>query len=86
MAIQFLLPCIIILYGAVPTITGSKLQCSVYTRLKTLQDVGIADQRKAGKLGRDESIKQFSTQLHPIHIFFAKQGVLFIMKTLENER
>jgi len=29
------------------------------------QDVGIADQQKAGKQGRDDSIKQFSTQPHP---------------------
>ena len=27
------------------------------------QDVGIADQQKAYKQGRDDSIKQFSTQL-----------------------
>ena len=28
-----------------------------------LRDVGIADQQRAGKQGRDDSIKQFSTQL-----------------------
>jgi len=32
--------------------------------IKMLRDVGIADQQKAGKQGRDDSIKQFSTQLH----------------------
>jgi len=39
------------------------------TRLKLLEmqhrDVGIADQQKAGKQGRDGIIKQFSTQPHP---------------------
>ena len=30
---------------------------------KTLRDVGIADQQKTGKQGRDDSIKQFSTLL-----------------------
>jgi len=29
----------------------------------------IADQQKAGKQGRDDNVKQFSTQLHPVHIF-----------------
>jgi len=28
----------------------------------------IADQHKAGKQGRDDSIKQFSTQLHPTYL------------------
>ena len=37
-----------------------------------LQDVGIADQQKAGNQGRDDSIKQFSTQLHPIHLSTVK--------------
>ena len=31
--------------------------------IKMLRDVGIADQQRAGKQGRDDSIKQFSTQL-----------------------
>jgi len=35
---------------------------------KTLRDVGIADQQQAGKQGRDDSIKQFNTQLHPIYL------------------
>jgi len=33
------------------------------------QNVGIADQQKVWKKGRDDSIKQFSTQFHPVHIF-----------------
>jgi len=34
-----------------------------------LQDIGIADQQQAGKQGRVDSLKQFSTQLYPVHIF-----------------
>ena len=30
-----------------------------------LRDVGIAEQQKVGKQGRDDSIKQFSIQPHP---------------------
>jgi len=30
--------------------------------------VGIADQQKAGKLDRDDSIKQFSMQPHPTYL------------------
>jgi len=37
-----------------------------------LQDVGITDQQKAGKQGRDDSIKQFGTQLHPTYLSTAK--------------
>ena len=29
----------------------------------------MADQLKAGKRGRDDSIKQFNTQLHPTYLF-----------------
>jgi len=36
------------------------------------QDVGIADKQKAGKQGRDDNIKQFSTQLHPTYLFTVK--------------
>jgi len=36
--------------------------------LKMLRDVGIADQEKAQKQGRDDSIKQFSTQPHPTYL------------------
>jgi len=32
------------------------------------RDVGIADQQKAWKQGRDDSIKQFSTQLRPTYL------------------
>jgi len=38
-----------------------------------LQDVGIADQQNAGKQGRDDSIKQFSTQVHPVYLFTVKE-------------
>jgi len=37
-----------------------------------LQDVGIVDQQKAYKQGRDDSIKQFSTQLHPTYLWCGK--------------
>ena len=33
-----------------------------------LRDVGIADQQKAQKQGRDDSIKQFSIQPHPTYL------------------
>ena len=33
-----------------------------------LQDVGIADQQKAWKQGRDDSIKQFGMQPHPTYL------------------
>jgi len=36
--------------------------------LKMLRDVGIADQEKAQKQGRDDSIKQFSIQPHPTYL------------------
>ena len=32
------------------------------------QDVGIADQQKSYKQGRDDSIKQFSIQPHPTNL------------------
>jgi len=35
---------------------------------ETLLNVGIADQQKAGKQGRDDSIKQLSTQPHITHL------------------
>ena len=35
----------------------------------------MADQQKAGKQGRDYSIQQFSTQLHPIITFNAERYV-----------
>jgi len=41
------------------------------TRRKALkmEDVGIAaDQQKAGKQGRDDSVKQFSIQPHPTYL------------------
>ena len=38
------------------------------------QDVGIADQQKAGKQGRNDSIKQFSIQPHPTYHSFEIAG------------
>ena len=45
-------------------------QCQVTTRLKNIKNVGIADQQKAGKQGRDDSINCVSihVQLHPIPV------------------
>jgi len=37
----------------------------MYTRLINVTRCRIADQQKARKQGKDDSIKQFSTQLHP---------------------
>ena len=39
------------------------------TETRLYQDIGIADQQKAGKQGRDDSIKLFGMQLLPIYIF-----------------
>jgi len=36
--------------------------------IKNVKDVGIPHQQKAQKQGRDDSIKQFSTQLHPTYL------------------
>ena len=36
--------------------------------IKNLTICRIADQQKAWKQGRDDSIKQFSTQLHPTYL------------------
>ena len=36
------------------------------------QDVRIADQQKASKQGRDDSLKQFSTQLHLTYLSTVK--------------
>ena len=41
----------------------------------------IADQQKAGKQGRDDSIKQFSIQPHPSYISF--HSPLYISLTME---
>jgi len=44
---------------------------TVHTRQKSFKNVtrvGIADQQRAGKQGRDDGIKQFSTQLHPKYL------------------
>ena len=51
--------------------TGSAGPDHVVTRLKNIKNVmrlGIADPQKEGKQGRDDSIKQFSTQLHPTYV------------------
>ena len=42
-----------------------------YKRLKYIYivDVGIADQKKAQKQGRDGGKKQFNTQLHPTYLY-----------------
>ena len=45
---------------------------NMYTRLKHIKKVTryrVSDQHKAGKQGRDDSIKHFRTQLHLIHIY-----------------
>jgi len=36
------------------------------------RDVGIADKQKAWKQGRDDSVKLFSTQLHPTYLSTVK--------------
>ena len=37
------------------------------TRLENVTKCRIVEQQKAVKQGRDDSIKEFSTQLHPAH-------------------
>jgi len=47
------------------------LRCKLYKNKRNIYivDVGIADQQKAYKQGRDDSIKQFSAQLHPTYLY-----------------